>query len=74
MPRLVPGFLNQCNCDVQPAVLSRAMPAPEQSPLPELADSEPIPEAVASGSDDWEIDSSQLRFVRKVTTGSSGDL
>lgn len=46
------------------------MPAPEPSPLPELPR---VLEAVP-GVDDWEIDSSQLRFIRKVSTGSSGDM
>lgn len=51
------------------------MPAPEHSPqIPELIDSEQIAKAVSSGPDEWEIDSSQLEFVRKVTTGSYGDM
>ena len=28
----------------------------------------------STGTDDWEIDSSQLKFVQKVANGSFGDL
>jgi len=55
--------------------IAGSVPAPEHAPLPELFDSKRIiPEAGSSGPDDWEIDSSQLKFLGKVKTGSSGDL
>lgn len=49
---------------------------PEDLPFPELPDNERESETVPSstGVDDWEIDSTQLKFIRKVTTGSFGDL
>lgn len=54
---------------MEPAAVTRPMPAPEPEPLPEPRVLEAVP-----GVDDWEIDSSQLRFIRKVSTGSSGDI
>ncbi|KAG0588603.1 hypothetical protein KC19_2G255600 [Ceratodon purpureus] len=50
--------------------------APEHLSIPEVCDNEQVPETLPSstGVDDWEIDSTQLKFIRKVTTGSYGDL
>jgi hypothetical protein len=44
--------------------------------FPEPHDTEQVPETAPSlaGVDDWEIDSTQLKFLQKVTTGSFGDL
>ncbi|XP_024393860.1 serine/threonine-protein kinase STY46 [Physcomitrium patens] len=55
---------------------ARAKPTLEHLSLRELPSTGRTPEGVvsSSGVDDWEIDSSQLKFVRKVTSGSSGDL
>ena len=61
---------------VQPAAVTRPTPTPEHVSLPELPGTGRILESVPSpsGTDDWEIDSSQLKFIRKVSTGSSGDM
>ncbi len=58
--------------DVQPAAVTRPTATPE--PIYELPGSGRFLEAVPSprGTDDWEIDSSQLKIIRKVSTGSSG--
>jgi hypothetical protein len=64
-----PGVL-KLGGDVQPAA------SPEHVPFPEPHDTEQVPETAPSlaGVDDWEIDSTQLKFLQKVTTGSFGDL
>lgn len=58
------------------AAVTRPTPTPEPVPLRELPGSGLVLDAVPSpsGTDDWEIDSSQLKFIRKVSTGSSGDM
>nr|PNR62499.1 hypothetical protein PHYPA_000923 [Physcomitrium patens] len=68
--------LRQALSILEPAALTSPKPVPEHVPRQNLPKCELKPEAVPlfSGTDDWEIDSSQLKFIRKVSTGSSGDL
>ena len=65
--------------DLQKGAWTKFPPAPEGLLLPEPVLQTPNGDALelvlsSTGTDDWEIDSSQLKFVQKVANGSFGDL